>query len=71
MQGGRVVALGSVPELLARVPGQAVARLQSRDSAATVQRAQRLGWAVRHRAGQLSCLLPQLLSLREVVVLVS
>jgi ABC-2 type transport system ATP-binding protein len=67
MQGGRVAALGSVPELLARVPGRAVARLQSRDSAATVQRVQNLGWAVRHRADQLSCLLPQLLSLREVV----
>ncbi len=67
MHGGRVAALGSVPELLARVPGRAVARLQSRDSAATVQRVQNLGWAVRHRAGQLSCLLPELLSLREVV----
>jgi len=67
MQGGRVAALGSVPELLARVPGRAVARLQTRDAAATEQRVQSLGWAVRHRAGQLSCLLPQLLSLREVV----
>jgi ABC-2 type transport system ATP-binding protein len=67
MQGGRVAAQGSVPELLARVPGQAVVKLQSRDSAATVQRAQALGWAVRQRAGQLSCLLPHRLSLREVV----
>lgn len=67
MQGGRVVAQGSVPELLARVPGQAVAKLQSRDSAATVQRVANLGWAVRQRAGQLSCLLPRHLSLREVV----
>jgi ABC-2 type transport system ATP-binding protein len=67
MQGGRVAALGSVPELLARVPGRAVARLQSRDSAATVQRVQNRGWAVRRRAGQLTCLLPQPLSLREVV----
>ncbi len=67
MQGGRVVAQGSVPELLARVPGQAVATLQSRDPAASAQRAQKLGWAVRQRAGQLSCLLPQPLSLREVV----
>ena len=56
-----------MPELLARVPGQAVAKLQSRDRAVTVQRAQNLGWAVRQRAGQLSCLLPHLLSLREVV----
>jgi len=67
MQGGCVTALGSVPELLARVPGQAVARLQSHDSAATVQRMQALGWTARHHAGQLSCLLPRHLSLREVV----
>ncbi len=67
MQGGRVAALGSVPELLARVPGQAVASLQSRDNAATMQRAQSLGWPVRQHAGRLSCLLPRHLSLREVV----
>ncbi len=67
MQGGRVAALGTVPELLARVPGQSVATVQSRDSALTVHRAQGLGWAVRQRAGQLSCLLPRPFSLREVV----
>ncbi|MFN7645720.1 MAG: ABC transporter ATP-binding protein [Burkholderiales bacterium] len=67
MQGGRVAALGTVPELLARVPGQSVATVQSRDSALTVHRAQRLGWAVRQRSGQLSCLLPRHFSLREVV----
>lgn len=67
MKGGRVVALGSVSELVARVPGQAVAVLQSRDSTATVQRAQGLGWSVRQQSGCLSCLLPRCLSLREVV----
>jgi ABC-2 type transport system ATP-binding protein len=67
MQGGRVAALGTVPELLARVPGQSVATVQSRDSELTVHRAQRLGWAVRQRSGQLSCLLPRHFSLREVV----
>lgn len=67
MQGGRVAAQGSVAELLAHVPGKATARLQSRDNAATLQRAQLLGWAVRQRAGQLSCLLPRQFSLREVV----
>lgn len=67
MQSGRVMAQGSVPELLARVPGQAVARVQSRDNAATVQRAQGLDWAMRQHAGQLSFLLPHNLSLREVV----
>ena len=67
MQDGRVAALGSVPELLARVPGKAVATLQSLDQACTVQRMQDLGWAVRQHAGRLSCLLPQHLSLREAV----
>lgn len=67
LQAGRVAALGSVPELLARVPGLAVARLQSHDTAATVQRMQALGWPARLHAGQLRCLLPGLLSLRDVV----
>jgi len=67
MQGGRVVAQGSVPELLARVPGQAVAKVQSQDKAATLQRAQSLGWLARQQAGQLVFLLPHALSLRDVV----
>ncbi len=67
MQSGRVAALGTVPELLARVPGQAVAKLQSRDNAATIRRAHSQGWVVLQRAGQLSCLLPRHVSLREVV----
>jgi ABC-2 type transport system ATP-binding protein len=67
MQSGRVAALGTVPELLARVPGQAVVKLQSRDNATTMRRAQSHGWVVLQRAGQLSCLLPRHFSLREVV----
>ena len=67
MQGGRVIAQGSVPELLARVQGEAVARVESHDHAVTEQRAQRLGWTVRQRSGHLSLLLPRHLSLREVV----
>jgi ABC-2 type transport system ATP-binding protein len=70
MREGRVAALGSVPELLARVPAQAVALIRTRDAAATRARAQTLGWAVREPAGQdaqLACLLPYAASLREVV----
>lgn len=67
MRSGRVAAVGRVTELLARVPAQAVAVLQTRDEAATTRRAQALGWAVRPHAGQLLCLLPQASSLREVV----
>ncbi|NDB01760.1 MAG: ABC transporter ATP-binding protein, partial [Betaproteobacteria bacterium] len=39
MRDGRVVAQGSVPELLARVPGRAVAKVQSANKAAIMQRA--------------------------------
>ena len=67
MRHGRVAEVGSVPELLARVPAQAVALLQTRDEATTARRAQALGWAVRSHAGQMMCLLPQACSLREVV----
>ena len=67
MRDGRVVAQGSVPELLARVPGRAVAKVQSGDNAAIMQRASHLGWPVRQHADQISLLLPRYLSLREIV----
>ena len=67
MRSGRVVAEGSVPELLSRVPGQAVAKVQSEDNQAVMQRALDLGWPVRQHAGKISLLLPYHLSLREVV----
>jgi ABC-2 type transport system ATP-binding protein len=67
MRSGRVVAEGSVPELLARIPGQAVAQVQSEDKEAIIQRALDLGWPVRQHANQLRLLLPHHLSLREIV----
>jgi ABC-2 type transport system ATP-binding protein len=67
MQHGRVAAVGSVAELLRRVPAQAVAELQTSDAAATLRRAAALGWAVRHYGDRLCCLLPQAATLREVV----
>jgi ABC-type multidrug transport system ATPase subunit len=67
MQSGKVVAEGSVPELLARIPGQAVAKVQSKNNEAIIQRALDLGWQVRQRAGQMRLLLPHDLSLREIV----
>ena len=67
MRDGRVVAHGSVPELLARVPGRAVAKVQSADKAAIMQRASHLGWPVRQHADQISLLLPHHLGLREIV----
>jgi len=67
MRGGKVVAEGSVPELISRVPGRAVAKVQSEDKQAVIQRAIELGWPVRHHAGKMSLLLPHHLSLREIV----
>ena len=67
MRCGQVVAEGSVPQLLARIPGQAVAMVQSTDSAALTQRALSLGWTVRQHADQIRLLLPHDLSLREIV----
>ncbi|CAN1533946.1 CcmA ABC-type multidrug transport system, ATPase component [Burkholderiaceae bacterium] len=67
MRSGTVVAEGSVPELLARIPGQAVAKVQSDNNEAIMQRALDLGWAVRQHAGQMRLLLPQNLGLREIL----
>ena len=67
MQSGKVVAEGSVPDLISRVPGQAIAKVQSQDPQAVIQRASDLGWPVRQHAGKISLLLPHPMSLREVV----
>ncbi len=67
MRNGRVVAEGSVPELLARIPGQAVAKVKAEDKEVIMQRAFNLGWPVRQYADQISLLLPHHLSLREIV----
>jgi ABC-2 type transport system ATP-binding protein len=67
MRYGKVLAVGSVPELLARMPGQAVVKVQSEDGETVVQKALDLGWQVRQHADQMRLLLPQLLSLREII----
>ena len=67
MRYGKVVAEGSVPELISRVPGQAVVKVQSEDNQAVIKRAFELGWQVRQHAGKISLLLPRNLNLREVV----
>lgn len=67
MRSGKVVADGSVPELISRVPAQAVVKVQSEDNKAVIQRASKLGWAVRKHAGKICLLLPQNLNLREIV----
>ena len=67
MRNGQVVAAGSVPELLARTPGQAVAKVQATNNEAIMQRAINLGWPVRHHAGEIRLFLPHPLSLREII----
>ena len=67
MRNGKVLAEGSVPELLARIPGQAVAKVQSEDKKAVIQRALDLGWQFRQQADQIRLLLPRAVSLREIV----
>lgn len=67
MRSGKVVAAGSVSELLALIPGQAVVKVQSENNEAVMQRALDLGWPVRQHADQMRLLLPQHLSLREIV----
>ena len=67
MRSGKVLAEGSVPELLARIPGQAVAKVQSEDKKAVIQRALDLGWQFRQQADQIRLLLPRAVSLREIV----
>ena len=67
MRSGKVFAEGSVPELLSRIPGQAVAQVQSEDKEAVIQRALDLGWQVRQQADQIRLLLPEAFSLREIV----
>lgn len=59
MQDGRLAACGTPAELCARVPGRAVASLQTGDVAAASARAARRGWPVRQWAGALVCLLPE------------
>lgn len=67
MRSGHVVAEGSVPALVSRIPGKAVAKVQSEDTQAVIQRALDLGWQVRQHADQIRLLLPFTLSLREIV----
>lgn len=67
MSGGQVVAEGTVPQLLSRLPGQAVAKVQSEDKQAVIQRAHDLGWPIRQHGGKICLFLPHHLSLREIV----
>jgi hypothetical protein len=49
------------------VPAKAVALIEAPDPNLVQTRAGELGWGVRHYAGRLACLLPQQVSLEQVV----
>jgi ABC-2 type transport system ATP-binding protein len=67
MRDGRVAAVGSVAELVARVPGEQVLRLRSTDAVALRHRVATLGWPARAQADGLCCLLPRVSSLAAVI----
>ena len=67
MRNGKVAANGSVADLLLRMPGQAVAKVQSEDLEAITQRAMLRGWTVRQHPGQMRLFLPQNLGLRDII----
>jgi ABC-2 type transport system ATP-binding protein len=67
MQGGRVAACGTVPELLASVPARAVAEVHSATPSAVLQRARDLGWSVLNATPGLRLGLPTAMDLRAVM----
>ena len=67
MKNGRIAREGSIPDLLALVPGKMVAVVDSPEEMRVSGRAAELGWGIRHYAGKLACLLPQETSLKAVV----
>lgn len=67
MRNGKVAAYGSVADLLLRMPGQAVAKVQSEDPETITQRSMLRGWTVRQRGGHIKLFLPQNLDLRDII----
>jgi ABC-2 type transport system ATP-binding protein len=67
MKNGRIAVEGTIPQLLSRVPAKAIAFVEARDTTSGAARATQLGWGMRHYSGRMACLLPQQISLEEVV----
>ena len=67
VKAGRIVKEGTVAELLAVLPAEAIAFVEAPDAGAIAARAERLGWPVRRYAGRIGCLLPRRLSIEAVV----
>jgi len=67
LMNGRMVAEGSLAELLAMIPAVELAVVRSEDEQAICQRAASLGWEHRHYGGQLAFWLARRFTLKEVV----
>jgi ABC-2 type transport system ATP-binding protein len=67
MHSGKLVAQGSVAELLAKAPGQAVAKVQSEDHEAIRQLTTMKKWPVRQHGADMKLFVPQTLSLRDIL----
>jgi len=67
MKDGRIAGEGTIPELLSLVPAKALALVEAPDPRAVLARAMEIGWCTRDYAGRIACLLPQQVSLEEVL----
>ena len=67
MQSGKLLAQGSMAELLANAPGQAVAKVQSGDQSTIKHRALTMGWPIRQHGEDMKLFVPPSLSLREIL----
>lgn len=67
MKDGRIAHEGTIAQLLSLVPARAIALVEAADTNLVLSRAEKLGWGVRYYAGRVACLLPQQVSLEDVV----
>ena len=67
LQQGRIVRDGSLHELRAAVPAQQLALVSTDDEATVTRRASSFGWGHRYYGGQLTLLLPQPFTLKELI----
>lgn len=67
MRHGKLAAQGSVPELLAELPGKVVAKVQSDDHETLRQLASERGWPLRQLTGETKLYLPSNTGLRDVI----
>jgi ABC-2 type transport system ATP-binding protein len=67
LHNGRIVALGTMDELRAIVPAVQLADIECSDMQSLMRRAEASNFPTRHHAGRVTLLLPDQLSIREIV----